>query len=43
MKTKGIPLWERHVEHIALAVAALIFLGLAAMQFVGNPNAVDHM
>jgi hypothetical protein len=43
MKTKGISFWERHVEHIAIGVAALIFVGLAAMQFLGSPNSVDHM
>lgn len=41
MKTKGISIWERHVEHIVLGVALLIFAGFTAMQFIGNPNAVE--
>jgi len=41
MKTKGIPFWEQHLEHFVLGAAALVFLGFTAMQFVGNPNAVQ--
>jgi hypothetical protein len=40
MKTKGISFWEQHVEHLVLGVAALVALGLIAMQFLGEPNAV---
>ena len=41
MNTKGITFWEQHVEHLALGFAGVVFVGLAAMQFVGNPNAVE--
>ncbi|MHC4081248.1 MAG: hypothetical protein ACYSU2_08005, partial [Planctomycetota bacterium] len=41
MKTKGITIWERHAEKFVLAVAALLFVGFAAMQFIGEPNAVS--
>jgi hypothetical protein len=40
MKIKGITVWEQHVEKIALGVAALVLIGFAAMQFLGNPNEV---
>src|SRR5262245_11421368 len=40
MKTKGITIFEQHVEHAVLGLAVLVFLGLTAMQFVGDPNAV---
>jgi hypothetical protein len=40
MKSKGITIWEQHVEKIVLAVAFLVFAAFTAMQFVGNPNAV---
>ncbi len=40
MKTKGITIFEQHVEHAVLGLAVLVFLGLTAMQFVGEPNAV---
>jgi predicted acyltransferase len=41
MKTKGITVWERHAEKFVMAVAALLFIGFAAMQFIGEPNAVS--
>lgn len=41
MKTKGIPFWEQHLEHLVLGVAMLAFLAIVAMQFIGSPNAVD--
>jgi hypothetical protein len=41
MKTKGITIWERHAEKFVMAVAALLFIGFAAMQFIGEPNAVS--
>jgi len=39
MKSKGITIWEQHVEKIVLAVAVLVCGAFVAMQFVGNPNA----
>src|ERR1043165_3802105 len=41
MKTKGIPFWEQHLEHFVVAIAVLVLLGFAAMQFTGDPNSVD--
>jgi hypothetical protein len=41
MKTKGITIWERHAEKFVMAVAVLLFVGFAAMQFIGEPNAVS--
>ena len=41
MKTKGIPFWEQHLERIVLAIAVLIFAGFVAMQFIGDPGAVE--
>ena len=41
MKTKGITIWEQHLEHFVLAIAVLIFVAFTAMQFIGDPNAVD--
>ena len=41
MKTKGISFWEQNIERIVLAVAALVCLVLVAMQFLGEPNAVQ--
>ena len=41
MKTKGITIWERHAEKFVLAVAALLFIGFTALQFIGEPNAVS--
>jgi hypothetical protein len=41
MKTKGITIWERHAEKFVLAVAALVFVALTALQFIGEPNAVS--
>ena len=32
MKTKGIPFWEQHLEHIVLGVAVLVLIGFTAMQ-----------
>jgi hypothetical protein len=41
MKTKGIPLWEQHIQHIVLGVAVLAGIAFTVMQFIGNPNAVE--
>ncbi len=41
MKTKGIPIWEQHLEHLVVGVAVLILIAFAAMQFMGSPNSVD--
>jgi len=41
MKTKGIPFWEQHLEHFVLGAAVLVFLAFTALQFLGNPNAVQ--
>src|SRR5438046_2932891 len=40
MKTKGIAFWEQHLEHMVVALAALVLIGFVALQFVGNPNSV---
>lgn len=39
MKSKGITIWEQHVEKMVLGVAVLLFAAFTAMQFIGNPNA----
>jgi uncharacterized membrane protein YgcG/uncharacterized protein YggL (DUF469 family) len=39
MKTKGISIWEQHLERIVLGIAILVFIALTALQFVGDPNA----
>jgi hypothetical protein len=41
MKTKGITIWERYAERFVLGAAAAAALGFAAMQFLGQPNAVS--
>ncbi len=41
MKMKGIPIWEQYLEFIVLGVAVIVFATLVAMQFIGNPNAVE--
>ena len=41
MKTKGITIWERHAEKFVLGVALVLFIGFAALQFIGEPNAVS--
>jgi hypothetical protein len=41
MKTKGITIWERHAEKFVLGVAVVLFVGFAALQFIGEPNAVS--
>jgi hypothetical protein len=41
MKTKGITIWERHAEKFVLGVAIVLFVGFAALQFIGEPNAVS--
>lgn len=41
MKTKGISYWEQHVERFVVGLALLVCLVLVAMQFLGEPNAVD--
>ncbi|UCD74062.1 MAG: hypothetical protein JSV91_09750 [Phycisphaerales bacterium] len=42
MKTKGITIWEQHLERIVLGIAVLVFLGFTVIQFIGNPNAVQQ-
>ncbi len=42
MKIKGITIWERYVERIVLVIAVLAFIGFTALQFIGNPNAVEQ-
>ena len=39
MKSKGITIWELHVEKMVLGVAVLAAGYFAATQFIGNPNA----
>ena len=41
MTTKGITIWEQHAEKIVLGIAAVAAIGLAAKQFIGEPNAVS--
>ncbi len=41
MKTKGITIWERHAEKMVVGVAGVAFIAFAAMQFIGEPNAVQ--
>lgn len=41
MKVKGITIWEQYVEFFVLVIAAVVFIGFTAMQFVGNPNEVS--
>lgn len=40
MKIKGITIWEQYVEFSVLAIAAVVFVGFTAMQFIGDPNKV---
>src|SRR4051794_4117321 len=40
MKTKGITIWEQHLEHMVLGIAVLVLIAFSALQFVGSPNAV---
>jgi hypothetical protein len=39
MKSKGITIWEQHVEKMVLGLAFVAFAYFAATQFLGNPNA----
>lgn len=41
MKIKGVNAFERHVEKLLLLVVAVALLGVLAMQFMTQPNAVD--
>lgn len=41
MKTKGISFWEQHIERFILGLALLVCLVFVAMQFMGEPNAVQ--
>lgn len=43
MKTKGITIWEQHAEKFVLGISGLLFVGFTALQFIGQPNAVDQM
>ncbi len=40
MKLKGVNPFERHIEKIVLGLVLVILLGVIAMQFVTQPNAV---
>lgn len=40
MKIKGITIWEQYVEFFVLAIAAVVFVGFTAMQFIGDPNKI---
>ncbi|MEE8153517.1 MAG: hypothetical protein V3T53_00995 [Phycisphaerales bacterium] len=42
MKTKGITVWEQHAEKLVLGLAGLLFVGFTAIQFIGEPNAVQQ-
>ena len=42
MKTKGITVWEQHAEKFVLGLAALLFVGFTAIQFIGEPNVVQQ-
>jgi len=39
MKSKGITIWELHIEKIVLGLAFVAAAYFAATQFIGNPNA----
>ncbi len=41
MKTKGITIWEQHAEKMVVGVAGVAFVALGALQFIGEPNAVQ--
>ena len=41
MKTKGITVWEKHAEKFVLGIAFAAAVGFTAMQFIGEPNAVQ--
>jgi len=41
MKSKGIPVWERHAEKFVLLIAFVGAAFLTALQFIGEPNAVS--
>ncbi len=41
-KIKGITIWEQYVEHFVLGVAILAALAFTAMQFIGQPNAIER-
>ena len=41
MSSSKISFWERHAEHMVLGVAAIVCVGLVAMQFIGSPNAYE--
>ena len=41
MKSKGIPIWERHAEKLVLLIAFVGAVALTALQFIGEPNAVS--
>lgn len=43
MKTKGITIWEQHAEKFVLGISGLLFVGFTALQFIGEPNAVNKM
>lgn len=40
MKLKGISVFERHAEKIALGICAALFLGVFMLQFLGGSNSV---
>ena len=41
MKTKGISIWEQHIQWIVLGLAVVAFVAFTTKQFVGEPNAVS--
>ena len=41
MKSKGIPIWERHAEKFVLLIAFVGAAALTVLQFLGEPNAVS--
>ena len=41
MKSKGITIWEQHLERFILALAVLFFIAFTALQFISQPNTVE--
>ncbi len=41
MKTKGISFWEQNIERFVIGLALIVCVAIVAMQFIGEPNAVQ--
>ena len=40
---KGMPIWERHIEKIVLALTVVVLLGVAAMFFSGSNQSFSRL